>query len=177
MKIESGDIVLKAWEISWADDLTKIANNKKISDNLRDGFPHPYTYDDAVNWITGTVLINYPVRFFAIFYENKLAGSIGLVLKEDIYRKNGEIGYFLDKNLWGKGIISRAIKMITTYGFTNFDLVRIYAEPFEDNTGSRRALEKAGFKNEALFVKNVIKNGVLKNSCIYSVLKENWSII
>ena len=176
MKIESGDIVLKAWEISWAKELSIIANNKRISDNLRDGFPHPYTQDDAINWITGTVLINDPVRFFAIFYKNSLAGSIGLVLKEDIYRKNGEIGYFLDQNLWGRGIISNAIKMITTYGFKTFDLVRIYAEPFEDNTGSRRALEKAGFKYEALFVKNVIKNGVLKNSCIYSVLKENWSL-
>jgi [ribosomal protein S5]-alanine N-acetyltransferase len=174
MQIESEDIVLKPWILHNARDLAAIANNKHISDNLRDGFPYPYSYNDAVNWLTGTVMINEPPRFFAIYFESNLAGSIGLVLKEDIYRKNGEIGYFIDEKLWGRGIITKAIKAITSYGFRNFDLERIYAEPFADNTGSRRALEKAGFKCEAVFRRNVIKNGIIKDSCIYSVLKEEF---
>jgi ribosomal-protein-alanine N-acetyltransferase len=174
MQIESDDIILKPWILHNAQELAVMANNKNISDNLRDGFPHPYSYDDAVNWLTGTIMINKPPRFFAIYFDNNLAGSIGLVLKEDIYRRNGEIGYFLDEKLWGKGIITQAIKAITSYGFRNFDLVRIYAEPFADNHGSRRALEKAGFKCEAIFRKNVIKNGIIKDSCIYSVLKEEY---
>jgi ribosomal-protein-alanine N-acetyltransferase len=174
MQIESADIVLKPWILHNALELAAIANNKNISDNLRDGFPYPYSYDDAVNWLTGTIMINDPPRFFAIYYQNKLAGSIGLVLKEDIYRKNGEIGYFLDEKLWGRGIITGAIKLVTSYGFRNFDLVRIYAEPFADNPGSRRVLEKAGFKCEAIFRRNVFKNGIIKDSCIYSVLKEDF---
>jgi [ribosomal protein S5]-alanine N-acetyltransferase len=176
MQIESGDIVLKPWDIQYALELAAIANNKNISDNLRDGFPNPYSYDDALNWLTGAIMINDPPRFFAVFYKNRLAGSIGLVLKDDIYRKNGEIGYFIDEKLWGKGIITRAIKEISSYSFRNFDLIRIYAEPFADNKGSRRALEKAGFKCEAIFKKNVIKNGIIKDSCIYSVLKEEFTV-
>ncbi len=47
---------------------------------------------------------NEPTRFFAIMYDNRLAGSIGIVSKTDIYRKNAEIGYFLGEEFWGKGI-------------------------------------------------------------------------
>jgi [ribosomal protein S5]-alanine N-acetyltransferase len=174
IQIESADIVLKPWILHNAQELAAIANNKNISDNLRDGFPHPYSYDDAVNWLSGIIMINDPPRFFAIYYQNKLAGSIGLITKEDIYRKNSEIGYFLDEKLWGRGIISNAIKLVTSYCFRNFDIIRIYAEPFADNQGSRRALEKAGFKCEAVFRKNVFKNGIVKDSCIYSILKDEF---
>jgi len=174
MQLESEDIVLKPWILNNARELAAIANNKNISDNLRDGFPFPYSYDDAFNWLTRTIMINDPPRFFAIYSENRLAGSIGLVLKDDIYRKNGEIGYFLDEKSWGKGIMTCAIKVVTSYGFKCFDLERIYAEPFADNYRSRKILEKAGFKCEALFRRNVIKNNIIKDSCIYSVLKEDF---
>ncbi|MBK8882066.1 MAG: GNAT family N-acetyltransferase [Bacteroidales bacterium] len=68
----------------------------------------------------------------------------------------------------------RAVKAITTYAFSNFDIVRVYAETFGDNLRSRRTLEKAGFKLEATIRSNIIKNEILKDSCIYSVLKEDF---
>lgn len=52
--------------------------------------------------------------------------------------------------------------------------MRVYAEPLADNAGSRKALEKTGFTLEATLKRNVIKNGIIKNSCIYSVLKEDF---
>ena len=177
MQIEFEDISLKSWTLDDAPDLAFIANNKKIADNLRDGFPNPYTYEDAINWLTSIIMINEPPRFFAILYGTKLAGSIGLSLKEDIYRKNGEIGYYVDEKLWGLGIATRAIKAITAYGFKQFDLERIYAEPFSDNIGSRKTLEKAGFRCEAVFRRNVIKNNILKDSCIYSVLRDEYKFL
>ena len=57
----------------------------------------------------------------------------------------------------------------------NFDIVRVYAESFSDNIGSRRALEKAGFRLEATLKRNIIKNDIIKDSCIYSVLREDFS--
>jgi len=71
-------------------------------------------------------------------------------------------------------IATKAIKAATSYAFRDFDIVRIYAEPFSDNAGSRKALEKAGFKLEATLKRNVIKNGIIKDSCIYSVLREDF---
>jgi [ribosomal protein S5]-alanine N-acetyltransferase len=174
MEIVLEGVKLRPWSISDADQLSVIADNKNISANLRDGFPYPYSISDAYSWLNSVIPGNNPPRFFAIIYDNHLCGSIGIVIKEDIYRKNVEIGYFLEEDSWGKGIMTIAIKGVTSYAFSKFDIVRVYAEPFADNQGSRRALEKAGFTCEAIFRKNVIKNGVIKDSCIYSVLKEDF---
>ena len=174
MEIIFEEIKLRPWSFNDAEELAIIANNSNISYNLRDGFPHPYSLNDAYNWLNSVLPVNDPPRFFAVIYENRLCGSIGIVTKEDIYRKNVEIGYFLSEEYWGKGIMTKAVKAVTSYAFAKFDIVRVYAEPFSDNPASRRVLEKAGFICEAIFKKNVIKNGVVKDSCIYSVLRENF---
>jgi len=174
MEISFEGIVLRPWSISDATELALIADNKKIADNLRDGFPFPYSLQDACNWLDTILPENSPPRFFALTIDKQLVGSIGIVSKSDIYRKNFEIGYFLSEEFWGKGIATKAIKAATSYAFKDFDVVRVYAEPFADNPGSRRALEKAGFTLEATLKRNVIKNGIIKDSCIYSVLKEDF---
>jgi [ribosomal protein S5]-alanine N-acetyltransferase len=174
MEIEFEGIVLRPWSINDATELALIADNNKIACNLRDGFPSPYSIQDAINWLNLIIPENFPPRFFALLVDNVLVGSIGIVTKTDIYRKNFEIGYFLAEDHWGKGIATKAIKAAASYAFTKFDINRIYAEPFADNKASRRALEKAGFILEATLKKNVIKNGIIKDSCIYSVLKEDF---
>jgi ribosomal-protein-alanine N-acetyltransferase len=174
MEIIFEGIKLRPWSVKDAGRLAEIANNKNVADNLRDGFPFPYAVSDAINWLNLIIPENQPPQFFAIVSDNYIAGSIGIVTKSDIYRKNVEIGYFLAEEYWGKGIITKAVKAATAYAFSQFDIVRVYAEPFADNPGSRRVLEKAGFKCEAIFKNYVIKNGIIKDSCIYSVLREDF---
>jgi RimJ/RimL family protein N-acetyltransferase len=174
MEIPFEEIILRPWKFSDAEALALIADNKNIADNLRDVFPNPYSLTDAISWLNIVLPKNDPAVFFAIIYEDNLAGSIGITTKSDIYRKNAEIGYFLSQKYWGKGFATSAIKAVTSYAFRTFDIIRVYAEPFADNSASRRALEKAGFKLEATFKNYVIKNGIIRDSCIYSVLKEEW---
>lgn len=165
---------LRQWSESDAEELVLIADNKSIADNLRDGFPNPYSINDARKWLEMVLKMGEPAKFFAVVYEGRLAGSIGIVTKEDIYRKNVEIGYFIAQDFWGKGLATKALRAATAYAFETFDIIRAYAEPFADNEASRRVLEKAGYTLEAVHRKNVIKNGVIKDSCIYTILKENF---
>jgi len=174
MEIIFDGIILRPWSEDDASQLAVIANNRKISDNLRDGFPFPYSLQDAKNWLKIVIPSNSPPLYFALTVDERLVGSIGLVSKNDIYRKNFEVGYFVAEEYWGRGIATKAIKALTSYAFKDFDILRVYAEPFSDNTGSRRALENAGFIHEATFKRNVIKNGIIKDSSIYSVLKEDF---
>jgi len=173
MEILFEGISLRPWTIDDAARLAEIANNKKIADNLQDLFPFPYSVKDARKWLR-TILSVDPPRNFAIIAEGAIVGNIGILTKEDIHRKNAEIGYFLSDQYWGKGIAARAVKAVTSYAFSNFDIIRVYAETFADNIRSRRALEKAGFTLEATLRSYVIKNGIVKDSCIYSVLKEDF---
>ena len=174
MEILFEGVVLRPWEFSYANELALIADNKKIADNLRDGLPSPYSIKDAQDWLNLILPENNPPRFFAIMFDNQVVGNFGIVTKNNIYRKNVELGFFVSEKYWGKGIATKAIRAAIPYAFENFDIVRIYAEVFSDNTGSRRALEKAGLKLEATIHQNIIKNGIIKDSCIYSVLKEEF---
>jgi ribosomal-protein-alanine N-acetyltransferase len=173
MEILFEGITLRPWSIDDAKRLAVIANSRKIADSLRDLFPSPYSVRDARKWIRSILPVVPPCNF-AIVSDDIIVGNIGMITKDDVYRKNIEIGYFIAEQFWGQGIATRAVKAVTSYAFSNFDVVRVYAEVFSDNTGSRKALEKAGFIHEATFKNSIIKNEVIKDDCVYSVLKENF---
>lgn len=56
--------------------------------------------------------------------------------------------------------------------FDSLNIIRIYAEPFAYNTGSRKVLEKAGFKLEGVMKNGVFKNGKIHDYCMYAMIKE-----
>jgi ribosomal-protein-alanine N-acetyltransferase len=150
--------------------LVKYANNKKIADNLRNAFPHPYSEQNAIDFIKSANENNPNKLVLAIDLNGELIGCIGAFKQVDIYSKNAEIGYWLAEPFWGNGYVSSVIKKILPMVFENMDIVRIYAEPFENNIGSKKVLEKAGFKLEAVLKNNIFKNGEILSSCIYSLL-------
>jgi ribosomal-protein-alanine N-acetyltransferase len=137
--------------------LAALADNRKIFDNLRDFFPHPYLEENAREFITRCQKEAPPVTF-AVEYKGELTGVVGLVLQSDIYRLSAEIGYWIGEPYWGKGIATRAVKLITEYAFDKLKLVRIYSGVFHTNKASLRVLEKNGFSLEGVFKKSMIKN-------------------
>ena len=152
-----------------APALQVAANNKKIADNLRNTFPHPYTIQDAEDYIK-SVSGKSPQTDFIIDADGQFAGRIAIDLKDDIYSTTAEIGYWIAESHWGQGIATKAIGLIVDYFKENFDRQRLFAVCFESNSGSRKALENNGFKLEALREKAVIKNGVIMNDCVYVII-------
>ena len=51
MVLTDSVIKLRPLTINDKNRLVEIADNKNISSNLRDGFPHPYTLENAVSFI------------------------------------------------------------------------------------------------------------------------------
>jgi len=170
MELKSGNITLRPLRLSDAVRLAELANNEKISRNLRDGFPHPYTLADAESFL-GKFTNQDPVTFFGIDYLDEYVGNIALVPGQDIYRKSAEIGYFIGEPYWNKGIVSKAVNLITDYGFNQLNILRIHTGVFEYNTASQKVLEKCGFVMEGVFRKSVYKQGQLWDEIRYSKLK------
>ena len=56
--------------------------------------------------------------------------------------------------------------------FNQTDIIRIYAEPFSNNIGSRKVLEKAGFQLEGIMKNNAIKNGKVQDMAMYSYTRD-----
>ena len=159
-------VQIRPWKPEDAGPLAAICNNKKIWLNVRDTFPHPYTVGNAVEWIAFT-LNQKPVKNMAVVYNGNIAGSIGVMEKEDVYRKSIEIGYFLGERYWGKGIATTAVGLLVEYIKNNFDVIRIYAEVFGHNAASMKVLEKNGFHLEGVRKKAVIKNNVLMDDYVW----------
>jgi Acetyltransferases, including N-acetylases of ribosomal proteins len=149
--------------------LSLYANNPKIAGNLRDSFPYPYEKKHAEEYINAQKSKAIQTDF-AIVYEENFAGRIALDIKDDIYRKSAEIGFWLAEPFWGKGIAPVAIKEIVQYAINHFDLTRIFAICFETNLGSRKSLERAGFELECIRKKAVFKYGQVLNDCVYVII-------
>jgi len=159
-------VILREWKRSDADALAAIANNKKIWDNVRDRLPFPYTKKDAKEWLE-LVKKQKIVTTFCVEVDGELAGSIGVTLRDDVYRKTAEIGYFIGEEYWGKGVATEAIKQMVNYLQKKFDIVRIYAEVFDFNKASMKALEKNGFYLECIRKKAAFKNNMIVDDCVW----------
>lgn len=160
---------LRQWQSGDEESLMKNANNYNIWRNLKDIFPHPYTIEGAHGWIK---IAQKSPEAFAIVIDNEAVGGIGILLKDDIYRKNAEIGYWLGEAHWGKGIMSSAIIEIVDYTFKNYDIHRIYAGVFEYNLVSMRVLEKAGFHQEAVLKQSLFKENQFYDEYIFVKFRE-----
>ena len=166
------DFILRKWKMEDAADFAHYANNEKIANNLRNGFPYPYTLQDAKSFVESCVSNDETKQICrAIEVNNHVVGSIGIFLGSDIYSRSAEIGYWLGEEFWGMGIMSVAVKQICKEAFERFDIVRIFAEPLTHNIGSRKVLENAGFSIEGIMKNGVYKNGKIFDYCMYALLK------
>jgi [ribosomal protein S5]-alanine N-acetyltransferase len=160
-------VVLRPWSFADVNDLSTLANNRKIWDNVRDYFPHPYTRQKAEEWV-GLHHQKKPVTHFAIEADGKLVGGISIMPKEDIYRCSAEIGYWIGEPFWGRGIASESIRQLLEIAWKQYpEVVRIFAEVFPTNLASSRALEKNGFILESVRKNSCIKNGVIGDDMVF----------
>ena len=162
---------LRRWQTGDEHALVKYANNYNIWKNVRDSFPHPYTYSDAEAWIQLCNAEQLPTTF-AIEVDFEAVGGIGIILGQDIHRKTAEIGYWLGEPFWGQGIVTEAIREMTDYTFKNFDIHRIYAAIFEYNKASMKAIEKAGFVFETILKQACVKENQLFDEHVFVRFRE-----
>jgi len=166
---------LRPWRIEDVGSLVKEANNFKISKNLTDAFPHPYTEENARNFIAFATKDD-PIHIFAIDIDGKAVGGIGVHPQQDVYRKNAELGYWLGESYWGNGIITAAIREVVPFAFKTYDITRLFARPYDHNIASQKALEKCGFKLEARFEKTFFKNGEFLDELVYAIRREKLNL-
>lgn len=150
--------------------LVEQANDIEVARYLEDRFPHPYTLADADRWL-GKVSAQDPMTHFAIVCGGGIAGGIGFQGREDVYRRTVEIGYWLGRKHWGKGVATRAVTTMSRWMFENFQVERIQARIFAANTASMRVLEKAGYQLEGRLRRSVIKHGVFMDQMVYAILR------
>ena len=184
-------IGVRRYRQSDVTSLSRHGNNKKIWNNLRNRMPNPYLEEHAKWWIDRT---NDPSNFvpsgpwtaetssqgplipsnYTVTIDDEAVGSIGLEFGDasDVYARTAEIGYWLGEEHWGKGVMSKVVPAFVEWTWGTFGiLVRLNAETYERNMGSRRCLEKAGFEVEGRRRWAFLKNGVIGNDAFMGALR------
>lgn len=111
---------------------------------------------------------------FGIWYENAWVGSMGF---NEIDQVNSwaEIGYWLDKDHEGKGIMTESIKALINYGFTELGLHRIQIRCSSLNIKSEAVPKRLGFLLEGVLREDHKINGHYSDGLIYGLLKSEWN--
>ena len=151
---------LRPWQWSDVSSMVRICNNIHVWNNLRDQMPWPYRQKDAEEWIRFNMQ-QHPPRNFCIEGDGAVAGGIGMVPQQDIYKRNVEIGYYVAEEYWGNGYATEAVRQMVDHIFATTDCVRVYAEVFAHNLASMAVLRKNGFHEEAVHENSIFKNGML----------------
>src|SRR5213593_922881 len=162
--------VIRPWRLDDAESLTKHANNRKVWLGLRDLFPHPYTIDDAHEFLQKKITEQSPINF-CIEIDGAAVGGIGIHLGHDVHRHTATLGYWLGEDFWGRGIMTEAVAALTDLCFELFRLRRISAEVFANNPASARVLGKTSFVLEGRLKNNVVKDGEILDSLVYARTK------
>lgn len=153
--------------------LARQADDARIAVNLRDGFPHPYGLRDARRFVSlVTSGMEHPLLGLAITHDDDFVGCIGLTPGRDVYRRTGEVGYWLGVAHWGKGYASEALLAFTQYILTSTNLERLHGNVFSGNPGSERVLEKCGYHLESVQQRAVFKNGQIRDLSVWVRLRQ-----
>jgi [ribosomal protein S5]-alanine N-acetyltransferase len=106
--------------------------------------------------------------------EDRLIGKCGYNEWRKAHRR-GDISYIVDREKWGKGIVSEALRAVLDYGFSCMNLHSVEAGVTPGNDASTRMLEKHGFCLEGHLRESFWAEDVFVDSLIYSLLRRDWA--
>ena len=150
---------LRPFTLGDAGGVASLVGDRAVS-KWTSNIPFPYTEQDAIAWISQatTDSLRKPQ---AVECDGQLVGCVSYWP----YPSGGfEVGYWIGKAFWGRGICTAALRQLI--GSDKFPAqAAIYAKVMEKNTGSQRVLEKCGFS--LLEAAAIVKGGRKIKARIY----------
>jgi ribosomal-protein-alanine N-acetyltransferase len=172
-EIHTARLTLRPYALTDIADLVRLAGAREVAaTTLR--IPHPYTEQDARDFIAANGGSSSPETRFAITRQNdgQFCGGIGF--RVDEAQHHGELGYWLGVPYWGQGYATESARSMVDYGFDTLGLHRIYASYVTHNVASGRVLRKIGMRHEGLMREHVCKWGTFYDIDCYGILKADW---
>lgn len=138
-------VALRAWRLEDAAAIVECIDGDAEISRWLDQVPQPYTAADARVFINGIGEQAFAVTDAG---SGRLLGSIGIGWNDrhDV----GEIGYWVRADARGRGVVTRALTIVSRFAFEREGAARLQLRADVVNTGSRRAAEKAGFRLEGV---------------------------
>jgi RimJ/RimL family protein N-acetyltransferase len=168
-------IHLRAFEKEDIDSIIKWVNDEAVTQYLSDILIYPISRADEVKWLESVSITNHREKVFAIETLNKeLIGSVGLHNINWVERK-AELGIMIgEREFWGKGYGSEAVREVLRITFEKMNLNRVYLRVFENNPRAIRVYEKCGFQIEGSLRQDHYYGRRYYDTLIMAMLKEEY---
>ena len=165
-------IALLPLDPSHAPSLQRHADDEQVWATLVDGFPRPYTLADAQAWCSGGWRDRGVVWGIAVAGEP--IGCVGVQQDPGWLRCNAEVGYWIGRAYWGRGLATEALGLACAWALSNIeDLTRLYAPIFDWNLASQAVARKAGFTLEGRMPRSAIKDGRVIDRVVYARYRDD----
>ncbi len=153
-----------------------------IIDRNRENLKHYFTWLDSVKEPTDTkeyiksrleLMAKGKTIYMAIRYQGKFVGVVDFnSINED--RKTAEIGYILDIEYRGKGIMRRAVRALCNMAFTTMGMNKVIIRCANNNPKSCNVAKSLGFKIEGTLREFEEIDGTMIDLNIFSLLKREY---
>lgn len=114
-------------------------------------------------------------RYDAVIEVDRVpCGTIGLL---SIDRKNSKAEYYIAMGeiaLKGKGISTKATKLILDYAFKELDLNKVYLYTETENVPAQKLFEKIGFVKEGCIRDDLFSHGRFVDRYVYGICKNDY---
>ena len=141
--IKTERLVLRPLEEGDLDRVTELLQDKEIHKYM-ERVPYPYSRKDAEALLRSDRRER-DAHHMVITLNGEVVGRVSLMR---IFRGRAQLGYWLGKAYWGKGIMTEAVSGMLNHYSGEIDLVVAHAAV--PNKASQRVLEKTGFRRVAI---------------------------
>jgi RimJ/RimL family protein N-acetyltransferase len=151
--LSDGVVALRLWQTDDADELVAALDGDEEIARWLDSIPQPYTPADARAWLsqTGQAWSDGTGAPFAVVdaASGRLLGGIGIRWTDRLNRI-GEVGYWLRRDVRGRGLTTRALRLLTDWALEAAGCERLVLRADTKNVPSLRVAERAGFVREGV---------------------------
>ena len=148
IRIETDRLILRAWRESDLADFYEYASVDGVGQRCG-WLPHKSIEESKA--ILGIFMKEKKTFALELKESGKVIGSIGLEerdadlgIPDELLGR--EIGYVLNKDYWGRGLMPEAVKAVIDYCFLELNFDWLTCGHFVWNDQSRRVVEKCGFR-------------------------------
>lgn len=152
--VEASRMYLREW-LPWVDAAASVEDSKTFASTAH----RQYADGDGFQC--------------CIRYRGKIAGIIGFS-RVDWLNRCVQIGYWLDEELQGRGIMTACCRVFVEFAFTQYALHRVEIRVATENQKSRAIPERLGFTCEAILHEAEWLNDHFVDSAVYSMLHDDW---
>jgi [ribosomal protein S5]-alanine N-acetyltransferase len=89
--------------------------------------------------------------------------------------QNAYLGYWIDKDQQGRGLMTEAVRAATAFAFSAAGLHRVQAAVMPRNGASLRVLEKAGYRREGMAERYLCIAGQWEDHALFAMTAEEWT--